>query len=69
MDKRKTRRMGIRLSALGGVLLIGSFLFATNLHTAPILVVVMTYILFFGLPSLAAGLVLLVVSGCMKDEN
>ena len=68
MDKRKTQRMGIRISALGGVLsgmlLLGQLLVGIN--TGSPLVALMAMV---GMGSLPVGLVLLLVSGCMKEAN
>ena len=63
MDKRKTQRMGIRLSALGGMLL-GQLLVGINAGSPLVGLMAMV-----GVGSLPVGLVLLVVSGCMKDAN
>ena len=68
MDKRKTQRMGIRISALGGVLLgmllLGQLLVGIN--TGSPLVALMAMV---GMGSLPVVLALLVVSGCMKEAN
>ena len=68
MDKRKTQRMGIRLSVLGGVLLTVNCLAAITLSPYTISVQIVAFLtIWVGLAALAAGLVLRVVSACLKD--